>query len=261
MVCRGSPPRTRSLARTKGPPVVDEKTDTSGKGAVAELPVRPRILVFFDYACPFCYVDRPRFDKLAADHDAEIVLIPYELRPDIPLGGVSASETGLTHSDKVETYVLRAAEDEGMRMTLPDHVPNTHLAMTMAEVARDAGGEKHRGTHLAIFGAYFAEGLDIGKTDVLLDVARQVGLARDDVTAAWGEDRYADRLRGFRHVALSLDVGAVPAALVCNRLLIGSRPYKVLEGELQECLLDREKAEGSAAVIAAEDTKDDQPAE
>ena len=240
--------------------MVEDKRDTAAGVAAAELPVRPRILVFFDYTCPFCYVDRPRFDRLAREHDAEIVVVPFELRPNIPLEGVSASAEGLTHTDNVEKYLIRAAKREGMEMQLPDHVPHTRLAMAMAEVARDTSRELHRATHLALFHAYFGQGRDIGRKEVLLDVSEEVGLEPQDVVAAWLEDRYANRLHGFYHVALSLGIDAVPAALICNRLVIGSRPYKVLEDQLEECLLTREKAEASAAGIAEDDQEDAQTA-
>jgi predicted DsbA family dithiol-disulfide isomerase len=230
--------------------VVDEKTEGRASEAVQDRSVRPRILVFFDYACPFCYVDRPRFDRLASDHDAEVVLVPFELRPSIPPDGVSAAAEGLGHSEKVEEYLIKAAEREGMAMVLPDHVPHTRLAMTMAEVARDAGLEPHHATHVALFDAYFGRGLDIGNREILLDAAERVGLPPEDVVAAWLEDRYGDRFRGFHQVTASLGIDAVPAALICNRLLIGSRPYKVLEAQLEECLVTREKAEASAAGVA-----------
>ena len=104
-------------------------------------------------------------------------------------------------------------------MRLPDHVPHTRYAMTMAEVARDAGRELHHEVHMAVFAAYFADGRDIGHKEVLLDIAEETGLSTEDVAAAWLEDRYAKRLHGFYHVALSLGIDAVPAALICNRLL------------------------------------------
>jgi len=161
----------------------------------------------------------------------------------------------------VEAYLIKAAEREGLRMAPSDHVPNTRLAMSMAELARDKGGPAHHETHVALFAAHFADGRDIGSRDVLLRIAEEVGLPAEDVQAVWREDRYAERLDGFHHVALSLGVDAVPAALVCNRLLIGSRPYKVLEDQLEECLLTPGKAERSAAGTVQDDPKDAKTAE
>ena len=62
--------------------------------------VVPRVLVFFDYACQFCYLDWPRFKRLRAEHDAELFLVPFELRPQLPDEGVA---------DRLRSAVTRSA--------------------------------------------------------------------------------------------------------------------------------------------------------
>ena len=57
-----------------------------------------------------------------------------------------------------------------------DYLPNTHDALVMGELARDAGPDVHDAVHDAIFAAYFAHGRDIGDRDILLDVAAAEGL-------------------------------------------------------------------------------------
>lgn len=217
--------------------------------------VVPRVLLFFDYACPFCYVDLFRFLRLAEEHAVDLVPCPLELRPAMPEGGISASEHGLTHGERVEQHLTRLASAEGARMTHPDLVPKTHLAMAMAELARDTGPDMYWRVHLAVFDAYYGAGLDIGDRDVLLGVAREQGLDADEVEAAWEEGVYEARLEQFRHLAGHLGVSATPAALVCNTLLIGSRPYRVIEEALEECLITPERAEREAAEGAGGDAE------
>jgi Predicted dithiol-disulfide isomerase involved in polyketide biosynthesis len=120
-----------------------ERTPHESHPAQPEEPVRPRVLVFFDYACPFCYIDQPRFDRLREEYDAELALVPFELRPRIPREGISAAEHGLGHSERVERRMLELAEEAGLPMELRDHVPNTHRAMLMAELSRDLGWAQH----------------------------------------------------------------------------------------------------------------------
>jgi predicted DsbA family dithiol-disulfide isomerase len=202
----------------------------------------PRILVFYDYACPFCYVDQYRFDQLKTEHDVEIVLVPFELRPRMPTAGVSAREHGLGHSERVEQFLLNLAEQGGFPMSLPDAIPNTHLAIVMGEVARDRGGEVHERVHRGVFDAYFGRGLDIGKEEVLLAEAAGLGLDVDKVAEAWLTDEYEQRIRGFRNVAIAIGVTATPAALVCNELLIGSRPYGIIRDAVERCLVTPDTA-------------------
>lgn len=215
------------------------------------LHVTPRVLVFFDYACQFCYLDWPRFKRLRAEHGADLFLIPFELRPTMSPDGVSISEIGPGHSDRVLEHMRRMAAEGGLTLIHPDFVPNTHLALALGEFARDIGEEVHEAVHEAIFSAYSGRGEDIGDRDVLLAIAAAQGLDADDVAAAFDEGRYDERLHQFYHVALGLGISATPSALICNELLIGSRPYGVLAESLEHCIVNAQNIVGRADESAA----------
>ncbi len=155
----------------------------------------------------------------------------------MPAEGFSAVEHGLGHSDRVEGHLVRVAADEGVKMTLPDHIPNTHLALLMGEVARDGGSALHWATHMAIFSAYYADGADIGDREVLLGLAKGLeGLDAAAVEAAWVGGLHEERLEVFRHVAEHMGIDATPAAVICNELLIGARPYEVMQAAVDRCV-------------------------
>lgn len=168
------------------------------------------------------------------------MLVPFELRPGIPLEGWSAKEHGLEHAEHVDEHLRRVAREGAFPLVLPDHLPNTHLALTLGELARDAGEERHTATHRAIFGARYGRGRDIGSRDVLLDIATSQGFDTRDVERAWDEPSYDQRLGQFRNLARYLGIAATPAALVCNELIIGSRPYQVLTEALDRCMVTPE---------------------
>lgn len=176
-----------------------------------------------------------------------MILAPFELRPSMPPEGmqISALEAG-GHSEHVEEHLNKAAERGGFPYSAPPFVPNTHLALSLGEFARDLGAEQHRSAHAAIFKAYFGEGRDIGKRDVLLEVATAVGFDAGEVEEAWDADRYDGRLHRFMHLGLGLGVTSTPAALICNELLIGSRPYEVLKKSVDRCLLTAENIEAES---------------
>ena len=214
---------------------------------------RPRLLLWFDYSCPFCYVDHSRFERLATVHDVEIVSVPFELRPSLPPEGTSARAAGLEHSERVAAYLARVARDEGIEIVERDLVPNTHQALLLGEVARDAGPALHRAFHVGVFDAMFGRGLDIGNRDVLLDVAEAAGLPRETAGTAWTDARFGQRVHSFRHLATALGVTATPAALICNQLLIGSRPVAVLEEAISRCLLTLADAQAETVPPTVED--------
>ena len=199
--------------------------------------VRPRILVFFDYACQFCYLDWPRLVRLREAHDADLFLIPFELRPQLSEAGISVDELGGHHSERVVEHMKRMAAEGGLRLSFPSFVPNTHLALALGEYARDIDEPTHERVHEAIFSAYNADERDIGSLDVVRGIAASQGLNVDEVTAALAEGRYDERLHQFYHFALSVGVSATPAAVICNELLLGTRPYEVLEESMRRCLV------------------------
>lgn len=215
----------------------DQRAPEKQRGASTDART-PRILVFFDYACQFCYLDWPRLKRLRQQHGAELFLVPFELRPGLDPAGVSIEELGGAHSEHIEEHMRRMAREGGLPLVFPDFVPNTHLALALGEHARDLGPDVHERVHEAIFEAYSGHALDIGKLDVLLDLAEREGLDRADVQAALTSGRYDERLHQFRHFALALGITATPAALVCNELFIGTRPYQVLADALERCLVD-----------------------
>ncbi|HEY5387183.1 MAG TPA: DsbA family protein, partial [Thermoleophilia bacterium] len=90
--------------------------------------------------------------------------------------------------------------------------------------------------------------------EVLLDIARSAGLDPDSVRAAWGSEKYEQRVHAMRHLALSLGISSTPASLVCNELLLGSRPYKLLAESLERCMLTRASIE-NAQVTGAGDAR------
>ncbi len=199
--------------------------------------VRPRVLVFFDYACPFCYLDWPRFKRLREEHDVELFLVPFELRPQLPEQGVPIEEIGGGHSEHVEEHMSRLARENDLPLTFPSFMPNTHKALALGEFGRDLGPSAHELVHEALFAAYNGHAVDIGDLEQVLRIANESGLDVEAAREAIQSGRYDERLHQFQHLALSFGINATPAALICNELLIGSRPYQVLEESLERCLV------------------------
>jgi len=172
------------------------------------------------------------------------VLVPFELRPDMPEEGYQMSELEAAgHSDRVEDHIERLSAKDGFPWVNPAFLPKTHKALTLGELARDKGEDAHWRVHEAIFTAYMGEGRDIGKEDVLLEIAAEQGFDESVVKEALAEDAFAERLHEFRHIGTHLGIDATPAALICNELVIGSRPYRVLKESIDRCLVTADNIE------------------
>jgi len=223
--------------------------------------IRPRVLVFFDYACQFCYLDWPRFKRLRDEHDSDVFLVPFELRPALPSEGVPISDIGPGHSERVEEHMRRMAREGELGLVFPTFVPNTHNALALGELGRDLGPEAHEAIHEAIFSAYNAREEDIGDDQVLLGIAEEHGFDRDEVSEVFSEGTYDDRLHQFYHLALALGISATPSALICNELLIGTRPYELLAASLERCLVTEADVAAGLTVTPAEDAEELTPAQ
>ena len=84
-----------------------------------------------------------------------------------------------------------------------------------------------------IFRAYFTEGLNIGKRDVLLELAGQSGLDRAALVEALDSGKYAMRIRNNAMAASQKGIGGVPTFLFGDWPLVGAQSEDVMRRVLQ----------------------------
>ena len=110
----------------------------------------------------------------------------------------------------------------------PDVVPNTRLALRLAERARDEG--LHEPFHRRLMEAYWSEATDIGDPAELRRLAGEVGLDAAAVDRVLDDPApYADRVEASTRQALSIGINAVPAFLLDRRLIVlGAHPLETL---------------------------------
>ena len=111
-----------------------------------------------------------------------------------------------------------------------EKVPSSRRALVLGEIARDQG--KHGELHPRVFAAYWVEGRDIGDDAVLVELAADVGMDRDDTRAKladWAPDLLT-AIEEETRAAVEMGVTGVPGWLVNERLLVpGAQPHEVFE--------------------------------
>lgn len=109
--------------------------------------------------------------------------------------------------------------------------PRTRKAHEAAVFA--AGNGAFEAMHEAIFRAYFVEGRDIGRIDVLVDVGVGLGLNRTALKVALDIDAHADEIAERRREAVRLGVRTAPT-FIATRAGGGRAPdggdLRMLEG-------------------------------
>jgi predicted DsbA family dithiol-disulfide isomerase len=110
-------------------------------------------------------------------------------------------------------------------------VPWTRKAHELALHAREK--QLFPEVHAALFRAYLHEGRDIGRVDVLVSLAAEVGLEREEARTVLGVDRHAATVDGLRGEAERLGVRGVPTLLVAGERIEGVLPPEALRALLQ----------------------------
>jgi predicted DsbA family dithiol-disulfide isomerase len=149
----------------------------------------PGLIVYFDYVCPYCLLAEEAITTAADEAGVPVSWRPYELRPH-PHPTLRPEDDYLPRVWRESVYPM--AERLGVAITLPTVSPQpyTHLPFEGAQYARVHGRAEEY--HKAVLRAFFQHDRDIGRPDVLTDIAVRVGLDGAEFAAALTERRYAE---------------------------------------------------------------------
>ena len=178
----------------------------------ATMPNRP--LVFhFDFVDPGSRLAAHLIDEAGVADAVE--WRGFELRPPPrPLIDPTAPDWQTYHARTIEF-----ARGFGVPMATPQLVPWTRKAHELAEFARE--GDCDHTVRRALFEAHFVDLTDIGRIDLLVEIAHRAGLDRTEAKAVLDVDRYTDAVLGQRAAARTQGVTLVPALVAGGRRLEG----------------------------------------
>jgi predicted DsbA family dithiol-disulfide isomerase len=196
-----------------------------------------KIDIYADVVCPWCYVGEKRLEKALRsrpDLEVERRWRPFQLRPEMPAGGVPwrpfALEKfgGEENMRRAFTRVAAAGEPDGARFDF-DRVasaPNTVDAHRLILHAARRGGEWPMAD--ALFRGYFAEGRDLNDAEVLTAMAADAGLDPDETRAYLAGDSGTQDVWKSQQVAAGLGIGGVPFYVIDDRYAVsGGQPAEV----------------------------------
>ena len=175
----------------------------------------PTIRFFYDYVDPVSYLVELELQAAEQASGLRVERAPFELRP--PPEPMLDPETSWW-IERVDNAVGLASE-LGVSLGAQVFVPWTRKAH---ELVIHAGAHSlGPAAHQAIFGAVFAEGLDVGRVDVLVSLATRLGLGATKTKAVLDVDRYSDEVVRAREAALAAGVTRVPSLVAHEKLLEG----------------------------------------
>lgn len=211
-------------------------------------PAPLRIDFVSDVACPWCAVGlaslQQALAKLDGEVHAEIHLQPFELNPRMAAAGEDAGEHIMRKYgiDEARMDANRAAIREraaalgfAYNVRPGSRVWNTfdaHRLLHWAELQ-----DKARALELkqALLRAYFSDGENVSDRDVLVRIARNVGLDAGEARRVLDSGEYADEVRAQEQRFQQAGIHSVPATIVNGTHLIsGGQPPEVFERALRE---------------------------
>lgn len=113
------------------------------------------------------------------------------------------------------------SEELGIELRKPAIVPWSRKAHELLCHAEPEGKADELRTR--IFRAFFEEGRDIGRVDVLVELARGAGLDLSGTKAVLDVDRYDEEVADRREAALHSGIRVIPTVLVGTHRLEGFR--------------------------------------
>jgi predicted DsbA family dithiol-disulfide isomerase len=149
--------------------------------------------------------------------------LPYELHPELPVGGISLEEGwGARYGEASAMYAR--IEDEcdraGLPFNRPARVPNTRRALETAEWVRRNEPIAFDALDRSLFEAHFVDNRPLDDADVLDDLVQAAGADAAAARQAVEEGAMHEALRESMDAAIDANVTGTPAWLLDGRLLI-----------------------------------------
>ncbi|KOS63313.1 DsbA family oxidoreductase [Lysinibacillus agricola] len=205
-----------------------------------------KIEIWSDYVCPFCYIGKKQLEQAIQDTgfagQVELVYKSYQLDPTTPVDeNVSTFESlakkygmSLEKAKEMTQGVAARAKEVGLDYNfdklMEENTLKAHRLVKWAEQQGDVTALVE-----ALLHNYFIEAKRIGQDNVLIDIAEQVGLNREEVAKVLSGDDFKTEVETDIQEGLQLGVRGVPF-FVLNRKygISGAQPQEVFEETLRK---------------------------
>ena len=216
-----------------------------------------RIDFVSDIACPWCAIGlsslERALERIGSDiGDVEIHMQPFELNPAMPAEGADATQymtakygLGPEQLAANRARIVERGAAEGFAFGDRTHIWNTfdaHRLLLWAGAEGPPGSQ--RALKHALLTAYHGKGRNPGAHDVLLELAREAGLAVERAREVLERGEFAEAVRQAERFWQQLGIQSVPAIIIDRKHVIsGGQPSQVFEQALREIAAERNDAE------------------
>ena len=162
--------------------------------------------------------------------DIEVQWRAFPLHPETPEEGRTLEELFAGRNMDIPAMLERlkkAADDLGLPWGTRKMTFNSRLAQEMGKWAEEKGkGDKF---HDGVFKAYFVDGKNIAQKNVILELAKKVGLPVKEAREVLESRSFKEAVDEDWKLSMKWGVTAVPTFVIDGHAVVGAQPYEVLE--------------------------------
>jgi len=207
-----------------------------------------QIDIVSDVVCPWCAIGFANLNTALKELDepieAHVEWHPFQLNPSMGKTGQDINEHlaekyGLSPEklNDNKQHISKLGKEAGVELKFDQRarIYNTLDCHVLLHWAGEQG--KQTQLKLALFKAYFSEGLDISDQDTLLQLVASVGLDQNMAQEVLSEGQYKLLVQEQEAKYKSMGIQSVPAFIINNEyLLSGGQPVAAFKQALKEIM-------------------------
>ena len=209
------------------------------------------IMIWSDYACPFCYIGEKRLKDAIADlglnKEFKIKYRAFELDRNAPkeVPGSTTENIAKKYNLSIEEAAKRvksideAGNEAGLVFDYEHaHPSNTLDAHRLMKLAEDKYGEKvAEACNEGLFQAYFSDGRRLSDHEVLMQVGVNAGMPTEEISRVLNSKHYTEQVRHDENEAAHLGVHGVPFIVFEGKIAVpGALSVEDFKKVIQEVL-------------------------
>jgi len=201
-----------------------------------------KIKVVSDTICPWCYIGKRNFElalKLVPNIEVSFEYSTFQLDPSMPSEGINREQyVGRKFNKEHYKSIKENIKNEAIKSGISninnnlDKIPNTFNSHRLIYWSKEENC--HLETVEMIFKSYFEESKDIGDINVLLDIAKKVGMDAEKIRNKFENDDDRSIIISEEQGNRENGVMGVPAYIIDDGItLTGSQPVDSIVKLLQ----------------------------
>jgi len=199
------------------------------------------IKVFADTICGWCFIGQTKLNKAVKNFPKtkfEIEHVPFQLNPDMPKEGIERDQYlkmkfgGKEFAQPMYDRMTEEAKKEDLNFNLNNikKTPNTVLSHLLIKLAKQTNVQNQ--VKEKIYHSYFAEGLDIGNKEILINIATEFNIAESEVNNFFNPDN-VEKVNSYIGIAKEKEINGVPFFEIGKDVVSGAQSSANLESAIK----------------------------